>query len=243
MRSSWQAVISLLHERQPYSVPFKLDFSQEQECAVPNIALSILEWCLWSGALGLPEKWIITQRRCLCPFLQFKGKMQAFNRLLDSVVSVIFRTLLDFQRIDMTKPCFWIKCQPTWFLKMVEVRVYERMLCLQWVRNHFVVDKDTLKQGFAQKRQQKHDVIVISIGCLILSQNCSWIKRKFFLKCFAWKINCLLNYKYLVFFPGTITWLPQIRKVLRLPVAHAQVPPFIKLNTYKLYYGNYKYTH
>lgn len=31
-------------------------------------------------------------------------------------------------------------------------------------------------------------------------------------------------------------------KILRLPLAHAQVPPFIKLNTYKLYYSNYKYT-
>lgn len=80
------------------------------------------------------------------------------NWLLDTAVSVIFKTLLDFQHIDMTKLCFWIKCQPTWFLKMVQMTVYAKMLCLQWVRNHFVVDKDVLKQGFAQNQQQNHDL-------------------------------------------------------------------------------------
>lgn len=32
-------------------------------------------------------------------------------------------------------------------------------------------------------------------------------------------------------------------KIPRLPLAHARVPPFIKLNTYKLYYRNYIYTY
>lgn len=41
---------------------------------------------------------------------------------------------------------------------MVEMTVYAKMLCLQWVRNHLVVDKDVLKQGFAQNQQQNHDL-------------------------------------------------------------------------------------
>lgn len=74
--------------------------------------------------------------------------------LPNAAFSTTFRSLPDFQHIGMTKLCFCIKCQLIWFLRMVEMTVYE--LCLQR-SNQFMSDKGRLKQGFVQKLQQKSD--------------------------------------------------------------------------------------